>query len=106
VRLRSFANEDIYFYVKRIDNTRVMREADPKAGGNLLEAYRFSGCGRRASGLGPAAERLRPARGYQIQSLRQDAQRLVGEQSSLELDEARLLSPARMEELARMQAVY
>ena len=29
--LRSFANEDIYFFVKRIDNTRVVREADPEA---------------------------------------------------------------------------
>ena len=28
-RLRPFANEDIYFYVKRIDNSRVVREADP-----------------------------------------------------------------------------
>jgi hypothetical protein len=41
--------------------------------------------------------------GYQIQTLRQDSERLATEQSSLELAEARLLSPARMEELARMQ---
>src|SRR5262245_59747795 len=31
--LRAFANEDIYFFVKRIDNSRVVRQADPKAGG-------------------------------------------------------------------------
>ena len=28
-RVRAFANEDIYFWVKRIDNTRVVRRADP-----------------------------------------------------------------------------
>ena len=39
--------------------------------------------------------------GYQIQTLRQEAQRLATEQASLELQEAKLLSPARMEELAR-----
>jgi hypothetical protein len=41
--------------------------------------------------------------GYQIQSLRGEAQRLAGEQASLELQEAKMLSPARMEELARQQ---
>ena len=41
--------------------------------------------------------------GYQIQSLRGEAQRLASEQASLELQEAKLLSPARMEELARQQ---
>ena len=41
--------------------------------------------------------------GYQIQSLRGAAQRLAGEQASLELQEAKMLSPARMEELARQQ---
>ena len=41
--------------------------------------------------------------GYQIQSLRQESQRLAAEQASLELQEAQLLSPARMEELAREQ---
>jgi hypothetical protein len=41
--------------------------------------------------------------GYQIQSLRQEGERLGTEQTSLEVSEAQLLSPARMEELARLQ---
>src|SRR5262245_8137014 len=32
-RVPAFANEDIYFFVKRIDNSRVVRQADPAAGG-------------------------------------------------------------------------
>src|SRR5260370_36519548 len=31
VRVRNFANEDIHFHIKRIDNTDVVRQADPKA---------------------------------------------------------------------------
>ena len=31
--LRTFPGEDIYFFTKRIDNSRVVRQADPKAGG-------------------------------------------------------------------------
>jgi hypothetical protein len=33
IRVRAFANEDIYFFVKRIDNSRVVRQADPMARG-------------------------------------------------------------------------
>ena len=32
-RLRAMPNEDVYFYVKRIDNARVIREAEPGARG-------------------------------------------------------------------------
>ena len=57
---------------------------------------------RRNSGvLLPSAYGL--LAGYQIQSLRREGQRLATEQAALELSEARLLSPARMEELARVQ---
>jgi len=41
--------------------------------------------------------------GYQIQTLKQEANRLANERVSLELQEADLLSPARMEEMARAQ---
>ena len=33
VPVRAFANEDIYFFVKRIDNSRLVRQTDPQAGG-------------------------------------------------------------------------
>ena len=102
-RVRAFANEDIYFFVKHIDNTRVVREADPKARetcwkaiGSVAAAVVLLICVLLPSAYGLLA-------GYQIQSLRQEGQRLATEQASLELEEARLLSPARMEELARMQ---
>jgi len=41
--------------------------------------------------------------GFQIQTLKQQAQQLADEGASLEVTEAKLLSPARMEELAREQ---
>jgi hypothetical protein len=103
VRLRNFANEDIYFYIKRIDNSSVVRQADPKASGACWKLIGSVGaavvlliCVLLPSAYGLLA-------GYQIQSLRQEGQRLAAEQTSLELQEARLLSPARMEELARIQ---
>lgn len=101
--LRGFANDDIYFFVKRIDNSRVVREADPQARGTCwkLIGSVVAAVVLLIGVLLPSAYGL--LAGYQIQTLRQDSERLATEQSSLELNEAQLLSPARMEELARMQ---
>ena len=101
--VRPFANEDIFFYVKRIDNSRVVRAADPQA---REACWKLIGSVVAAAVLLivvllPGAYGL--LAGYQIQTLREDAHRLANEQASLELKEAELLSPARMEELARMQ---
>jgi hypothetical protein len=102
-RVRSFANEDIYFFVKRIDNTGVVREADPQARGTCwkLIGSVVAAVILLVGVLLPGAYSL--LAGYQIQALRQESQRLVTEQASLELEEAQLVSPARMEELAKEQ---
>jgi len=41
--------------------------------------------------------------GYQVQALKQERQRLIDERSTLEVDEAALVSPARLEKLAKAQ---
>ena len=101
--VRAFANEDIYFYVKRIDNSRLVRQVDPRAGGVCWKTIGSVGAAALLliGVLLPSAYGL--LAGYQIQSLRGEAQRLAGEQASLELQEAKLVSPARMEQLARQQ---
>jgi len=101
--VRPFANEDIFFHVKRIDNSRVVRAADPQA---RQDCWKMIGSVVMAAVLlvavlVPGAYSLMA--GYQIQALRQEAHKLANEQASLELKEAELLSPARMEELARDQ---
>jgi len=101
--VRAFANEDIFFHVKRIDNSRVVRAADPQA---RQACWKMVGSVVAAAVLLiavllPGAYSL--LAGFQIQALRAEAHRLVNEQASLELREAQLLSPARMEELARDQ---
>jgi hypothetical protein len=103
VPVRAFANEDIYFFVKRIDNSRVVRQTDPQAGGVCWKMIGSVGAAALLliGVLLPSAYGL--LAGYQIQSLRGEAQRLASEQASLELQEARLVSPARMEQLARQQ---
>ena len=101
--VRPFANEDIFFHIKRIYNSRVIRAADPQA---RQHCWKMIGSMVMAAVLLiavllPGAYSL--LAGYQIQTLRQEAHKLANEQASLELKEAELLSPARMQELARDQ---
>jgi len=102
-RVRPFANEDIYFFVKEIANAGVVRAADPKAGGTCwkLIGSVVAAVVLLVGVLLPGAYSV--LAGYQIQALKQEAQRLQTERASLELEEAQLISPARMEQLAREQ---
>jgi hypothetical protein len=98
-----FPNEDVYHYVKRIDNSHVLRESDPAArrvcwrliGSSFAIAVVVIGL------LLPTLYGL--IAGYRMEALRQERQRLDLDRASLELQEAKLLSPARLEELAKMQ---
>jgi hypothetical protein len=98
-----FPNEDVHFYAKRIDNSRVVREADPAArkfcwrmiGSTFAAALVVIGL------LLPTLNRV--IAGYRLEALRQEKQHLELQSAALELEESRLLSPARLEELAKMQ---
>jgi cell division protein FtsL len=102
-RVRPFANEDITLWIKRVDNTRVVRKADPAASGMCwkLIGTAVAAAVLLIAVLLPSAYGLMA--GYQIQQLREEGERLSNELSSLELEQTSLVSPARMDELARMQ---
>lgn len=102
-KLRPIPNEDVYFYIKRIDNAKVLKQADRRA---------RTGDWRNAALLGAATTALIVAllpsaygllAGYQISNLSKEHSRLVNEKARLELEEARLVSTARLQELARVQ---
>jgi hypothetical protein len=99
----AFPNEDVYLYVKHIDNSRVLREADPAA---RQVCWRLIGSSFAFAVivialLLPTLNRLMA--GYKMEALRQERLRLELDRASLELQETKLLSPARLEELARTQ---
>jgi hypothetical protein len=93
-------NEDIYFYRKSFDNSGVNRLEDPVAGARCWHRVALT----TAVTLGLAAF-IWPTldgmlSGYQIEKLRQQQERLVAEDTTLEVDEARLKSPERLQQLA------
>ncbi len=99
-RLRALPNEDICFFTKQIDNARLVKEADPAGGGKCWSAI---GAATLTAILLMGVIAPRAAwfiQGYQLQSLRQERQKLLNERSGLEIEEAALLAPARLEKLA------
>jgi cell division protein FtsL len=99
--LRALPAEDVYFYSKRIDNSRVVRQADPQARGDCLATI-GAAClliGLLATAAAPKLGGI--LSGYQLQALEQERLRLTNEYRVLEVEEAALRSPARLEQLAR-----
>ncbi len=102
-QLRRVPNEEIYFFRKAIDNSRVVRQADPEARARCWRwiAMTTAGTFVLAAMLWPSLYGM--VAGYQVESLKLERQQLLAQRSSLELEEARLLSPEKLEELARQQ---
>ena len=102
-QLRALPQEDVLFYCKKIDNSRLVREADPQARGACWSAIGTACCllAVLTSVLVPnVASTLA---GYRLQALRVEERQLLDEKRTLELQEATLLSPQRLENLAQGQ---
>ena len=102
-KLRALPNEDIYLFTKRIDNSRVIRQADPTA---RARDWKFVGGASFAAMvliamLLPAAYGLMA--GYQLSQLQLENQKLQTERARLDVQEARMLSAERLQGLAKIQ---
>ena len=102
-RLRPLPQEDVFFYCKKIDNSRLVREPDPKSGGAC-----WSAIGAAAIVLMLLTGVLAPSvastlAGYKLESLKAEERRLLDERRTLELQEAELLSPDHLQQVAERQ---
>jgi cell division protein FtsL len=100
-RLRPIANEDVFLFVKRIDNSAVVRAADPLArrARSRSVATGFVAAMLVIAGLLPSA--YNTMAGFTVQNLEQEQNKLKQERAALDLDEAKMLNPARLEQLAK-----
>jgi cell division protein FtsL len=100
-RLRPLPCEDVYLYSKKIDNSRLVRESDPASNRRCVRAVSLSLVAAIAVILLMLPNGLGIAASYQISALDREHDRLVNQKTALEVDEARLLSPERLDRLAR-----
>jgi hypothetical protein len=103
--LRALPNDDIYFYAKKIDNSRVVRQADPGARGECWSAVGAAGVLLMlgASIIAPHAGAV--LEGYKLEALKTERQTLINERRDLEVREAELLSPERLNALAQKHSL-
>jgi hypothetical protein len=100
-RLRALPNEDVFLFAKRIDNSRVVREPNPRERGACWSAIAIA-CIVAAllmTALAPGLANI--LTGYQLQALKAEESRLLNEMRLLNVEEAGLVSRDHLEEVAR-----
>ncbi len=102
-RLRPIPNESIYLFVKSIDNSRVVRQADPQARRSVVKfiGSTFGVALLLVSLLLPHAYGL--IANYQCEALKQEHRMLAEQRDALEVEEASLTSTERLIEQARQR---
>jgi hypothetical protein len=101
--LRALPNDDVYFYCKRIDNSRLVRQADPQTKGQCWSAIGAACVLAVLSGSVMAPKVASVIAGYKVQELRQEKSELLEQRRNLDVEEATLLSPGRLDLLAQKQ---
>jgi hypothetical protein len=101
--LRALPHESVFFYCKKIDNSRLVREPDPRSRGACYSAIGAASAVVVLLALALAPNVGNRVAGYTIEQLRGEERRLLDDRRALELQEARLLSPRELERLALEQ---
>jgi len=99
--LRALPNDAVYFRPKRIDNSRLVRQSDPAAS---ADCWKTVGAGSLllmlgASIIAPHVALVRT--GYQLEKLKAERQTLLDQRRELDVREAVVLSPARLNDIAK-----
>jgi hypothetical protein len=101
--LRALPQADVFFYCKKINNSRLVREPDPQARGACWSAIGVA-CVVLAGLTGVMAPTVaNTLAGYKLEALRAEQRKMLDERRLLELQEAELLRPDRLERLAKGQ---
>jgi hypothetical protein len=102
-RLRALPNDGVYFYSKRIDNSRVIRQADPAAPAQCWSAVSAAAVLLMIGASIVAPNVASILAGYKLEALRQEHQSLQDRLRELDVREAALLSPERLSNLAKAE---
>jgi len=102
-QLRALPFEDVYFRPKKMDNSKLVREADPSAGSACWRVIGAACLMLAFLGGVLAPSVANTVAGYKLESLKVESQKLADERRGLELQEAQLLSPERLDRLAQGQ---
>jgi hypothetical protein len=100
-QLRALPQEDVFFFCKKIDNSRLVREADPKAPTACWSAIGVAALAVALIGGVLAPNLMTTFAGYQLEKLRAEERSLIDERHNLEWKEAELVNVNHLERLAK-----
>jgi cell division protein FtsL len=99
--LRALPHEDILLFCKKIDNSRLVREADPQARGTCWSVIGVASVVLLIFTSASVPYVASTLAGYKLESLRTEERRLLDERRNLDLEEATLLRPERLDQIAK-----
>ncbi len=102
-RLRAVPNEHIHFFIKQIDNGGVRREVDKRSQRNGWKSIGAGGVAAIIAILLLVPVSLTLQAGYQLNTLKAERATYQHDIAELELEQAAILSPERLEKLATLQ---
>ena len=102
--LRALPHEDILLFCKKIDNSRLVREPDLQARGTCWSVIGVACVVLVVATSASVPYVASTLSGYKLETLRTEERRLIDERRNLDLEEAELLSPARLERDRERQA--
>ena len=99
--LRALPQEDVFFFCKKIDNSRLVREPDPKSARACWSAIGAAALAVMLIGGVLLPNLMCTLAGYQLEKLRAEERTLIDERHNFEWKEAELLNVNRLERLAK-----
>jgi len=99
--MRGLPNDGVFFYSKKIDNSRLVRQADPGASDECWSAV-GAGALLLMLGVSIVAPHVALVRaGYELEAAKVERKTLLDQRRELEVREAGLLSPGRLNDIAK-----
>jgi hypothetical protein len=98
--LTGLPNDDVYLYCKRIDNSRLVRQADAHAKGEWSTIAGVCTAAMLVGGIMIAPGVAGVMDSYKIQDLKHEHAQLLSEKRKLDVEEERLMNAARLDALA------
>jgi hypothetical protein len=102
-RLRALPNDDVFLYLKMVDNSRIVRAADPRESGHAWSVMSAAAVLLVIGASVVTPKAITILDGYKLEKLKVDNQSLIDRKRELAAREASLLSPERLNEAAKAQ---
>lgn len=102
-RLRALPNDNVFLYLKTVDNSRIVRAADPASNSHSWSAMSAAALLLMIGGTIVTPNVASILDGYKLEKLKSENQSLVDQKRELEVREAALVSPERLNDVAKAQ---